>query len=220
MEQGTRRVGSRSDISKEASSTGQDGAPRRHDEDRALIKKAIAGDHDSFEALVRKYQGRVFTMAYRMLGNRADAEDMAQEIFLKAYRGLPQFEGRSTFSTWLYSIATHHCLNQLASRRRWFRSCAVNEPSVPGGNPGFGVDRVADPSPGADRALEQADLQRLVQQQLLALSPEQRAILVLRDIQGLSYEEIGQLLRLEPGTVRSRLHRARMELKERLTPYR
>jgi len=73
---------------------------------------------------------------------------------------------------------------------------------------------------GADQALERADLQRLVQEQLLTLTPEHRSILVLRDIQGLTYEEIGEILRLEPGTVRSRLHRARMELKERLQPYR
>jgi RNA polymerase sigma-70 factor (ECF subfamily) len=155
-----------------------------------------------------------------MLGDHAEAEEMAQEIFLKAFRALKRFERKSRFSTWLYSIATNHCLNQLESRRRRPRLQELNRSARREGNPGPLLDQVADPTAGADQALERADLQRLVQEQLLTLTPEHRSILVLRDIQGLAYEEIGEILRLEPGTVRSRLHRARMELKERLQPYR
>jgi sigma-70-like protein len=88
------------------------------DRDRALVDRARAGDTGAFEMLVRRYQGWVFTLAVRMLGDRAEAEDMAQEIFLKAYRGLKRFKGASRFSTWLYTIANHHCLNQLEARRR------------------------------------------------------------------------------------------------------
>jgi RNA polymerase sigma-70 factor (ECF subfamily) len=195
-------------------------APPRREEDLAAIERASNGDGDAFEALVRKYQTWVFTLAYRMLGNRADAEEMAQEIFLKAFRGLKRFERKSAFSTWLYSIATNHCLNELESRRRRPRPQELNGPVGKGGNPGSLLDQVADPAPGADRDLEGVELRRLIQEQLLRLTPEHRSILVLRDVQGLAYEEIGQILGLEPGTVRSRLHRARMELKERLTPYR
>ena len=192
----------------------------RQDDDLVAIDRASTGDGDAFEMLVRKHQTRVFSLAYRMLGNRAEAEEMAQEIFLKAFRALKRFERKSRFSTWLYSIATNHCLNQLESRRRRPRLQELNRSARREGNPGPLLDQVADPTAGADQALERADLQRLVQEQLLTLTPEHRSILLLRDIQGLTYEEIGEILSLEPGTVRSRLHRARMELKERLQPYR
>ena len=192
----------------------------RQDDDLVAIERASTGDGDAFEVLVRKHQTWVFTLAYRMLGDHAEAEEMAQEIFLKAFRALKRFERKSRFSTWLYSIATNHCLNQLESRRRRPRVQELNRSTRKQGNPGPLLDQIADPTPGADQALERADLQRLVQEQLLTLTPEHRSILVLRDIQGLAYEEIGEILSLEPGTVRSRLHRARMELKQRLQPYR
>ena len=192
----------------------------RQDDDLAAIERASAGDGDAFEMLVRKHQTWVVSLAYRMLGDHAEAEEIAQEIFLKAFRALKRFERKSRFSTWLYSIATNHCLNQLESRRRRPRLQELNRSARREGNPGSLLDQVADPTAGADQALERADLQRLVQEQLLTLTPEHRSILVLRDIQGLAYEEIGEILSLEPGTVRSRLHRARMELKERLQPYR
>jgi RNA polymerase sigma-70 factor (ECF subfamily) len=216
MDRGTDEPENRSEMGEEASRTARPRPLSQQGDDLAAVEKASAGDSDAFEVLVRKYQGWVVTLAYRMLGNHADAEDMAQEIFLKAYRALPQFGRRSTFSTWLYTIATNHCLNQLESRRRRPRLQEMNESPRTEGNPRPLEDRVPDPTPGADRVVEQADLRRLVQAELLRLTPEHRAILVLRDIQGLSYEEVGGLLGLPPGTVRSRLHRARMELKERL----
>ena len=203
-------------MGEEASRTTRPQPLSQQGDDLAAVEKASAGDSDAFEALVRKYQGWVVALAYRMLGNHADAEDMAQEIFLKAYRALPQFERKPTFSTWLYTIATNHCLNQLESRRRRPRFQEMNESPRTEGNPRPLEDRVQDPTPWADRVMEQDDLRRLVQAELLRLTPEHRAILVLRDIQGLSYEEVGGLLGLPPGTIRSRLHRARMELKERL----
>ncbi|MBI3003279.1 MAG: sigma-70 family RNA polymerase sigma factor, partial [candidate division NC10 bacterium] len=86
------------------------------DEDRELVEQARAGDAGAFEALVRRYQGWVFTLALRMVGNRAEAEDVAQEVFLKAYRGLAGFKAASRFTTWLYAIASHHCLNHLQAR--------------------------------------------------------------------------------------------------------
>jgi RNA polymerase sigma-70 factor (ECF subfamily) len=198
-------------MSEEISAIAAPGDARRLDDDLPLVVRARAEDTEAFEALVRKYQGWVFTLTYRMLGDRADAEEVAQEIFLKAYRGLGRFKGDARFSTWLYRIATNHCLNHLESRRRR---------AGPRSNPGHLVETVSDPAPRPDQVVEQEDARRLVQQALLRLTPEHRSILVLREIQGLSYEEIGELLGLESGTVRSRLHRARMELKERLKPYR
>lgn len=191
------------------------------DQDRALVDRARAGDTAAFEALVRHYQGWVFTLALRMLPDRAEAEDMAQEIFLKAYRGLKRFRGDSRFSTWLYAIASHHCLNRLEARRR--RSL---QPGPAGGRAGLAgddppalVDRLTDQTPRADALLERRDRARIVQTELANLTEEHRIILVLRDIQGLSYEEIAQALRLELGTVRSRLHRARTEMRARLAPH-
>jgi RNA polymerase sigma-70 factor (ECF subfamily) len=191
------------------------------DLDRALVDRARAGDVGAFEMLVRRYQGWVFTLALRMLGDRAEAEDMAQEIFLKAYRGLRRFKGASRFSTWLYAIASHHCLNQLEARRRRPRphGRAGDRPDRAEHDPPVAVDRLADQAPHADALLERMDLARIVQAELANLTTEHRIILVLRDIQGLSYEEIARTLRVELGTVRSRLHRARMEMRARLTPH-
>ncbi|HWU36631.1 MAG TPA: sigma-70 family RNA polymerase sigma factor [Candidatus Acidoferrum sp.] len=190
------------------------------DPDQALVERARAGDNEAFELLVRRYQGWVFTLAVRMLGDRAEAEDMAQEIFLKTYRGLKKFKGVSRFSTWLYAIASHHCLNRATARRRRPRY------GYPGNHPGRAatdtpspVECLVDQAPRADTLLERTDLVRLVQTELANLTPEHRIILVLRDIQGLSYEELAQTLRIEIGTVRSRLHRARMEIRARLTPH-
>jgi len=191
------------------------------DRDHALVDRARAGDIEAFEMLVRRYQGWVFSLAVRMLGERAEAEDMAQEIFLKAYRGLKRFKGASRFSTWLYTIASHHCLNHLQARRRRPLPCPrVGDRSDRAEeDPPAVVDRLADPAPRADVLLERTDLARIIQAELATLTPEHRIILVLRDIQGLSYDEISRMLDLELGTVRSRLHRARMEMKARLSPH-
>jgi RNA polymerase sigma-70 factor (ECF subfamily) len=189
--------------------------------DRELVDRARMGDAGAFEALVRRYQSWVFTLALRMVGEPAEAEDMAQEIFLKAYRGLRGFKGASRFSTWLYSIASHHCLNHVQALRR--RPSAsrrgAEHQNASNNDPPAAVDRLPDGAPRADALLEQADLARIVQAELARLTEDHRIILVLRDIQGLSYEEIAETLGLELGTVRSRLHRARLEMKTRLAPH-
>jgi RNA polymerase sigma-70 factor (ECF subfamily) len=191
------------------------------DEDRRLVDRAQTGDVRAFEALVRRYERWVFTLALRMVGDRADAEDIAQEVFLKAYRGLSGFRGGSRFSTWLYAIASHHCLNHLASRDvRARRAARVGNPAGADGETSTpAVDRVADDAPGPDAALERRDLRRMIQSALASLTEEHRIVLILRDIHGMSYDEIAENLGVELGTVRSRLHRARMELKTRLAPY-
>ncbi|MBI2458756.1 MAG: sigma-70 family RNA polymerase sigma factor [candidate division NC10 bacterium] len=196
-------------------------AGRAGGEDRGLVDRAQAGDAGAFETLVRRYQGWVFTLALRMVGDRAEAEDLAQEIFLKAYRGLKRFKGASRFSTWLYSITSHHCLNHLEARRRQphRHGRGGERPDAGGDDPPAPVDRLADDAPRADALLEREERARIVQAELAQLAEDHRIILVLREVQGLSYEEIAQVLGVELGTVRSRLHRARMEMKARLAPY-
>jgi len=191
-------------------------APAAADEDRDLVDRARAGDAGAFETLVRRYQGWVFTLALRMLGDRVEAEDVAQEVFLKAYRGLRGFKGASRFSTWLYAIASHHCLSHLKTQRRRPAAAGRTRRGAEGDDP-VAAERLPDGAPGADALLERADVARIVQAEMACLTEGHRLILVLRDIQGLSYEEIARTLGLELGTVRSRLHRARMEMKGRLT---
>ncbi len=187
------------------------------DPDSRLVERARAGDARAFEALVRRYERWVFTLALRMVGDRGEAEDVAQDVFLKAYTGLSGFRGSSRFSTWLYAIASHHCLNHLASRaRRPVPESSLRPAGSDADDPPGPVERLADEAPRADELLERQETARQVQEALLGLTDDHRLILVLREIQGLSYEEIAEAIGVEVGTVRSRLHRARMALKLRL----
>lgn len=151
------------------------------------------------------YQHRVFGVALRMLGNRAEAEEIAQETFLRAHRALPEFRGGACLHTWLYAIASRLCLNRLASAdRRLLRGDDEALATAPSGEP------------SAAAVLERAELDAAVREAIAALPDERRIVVVLRDVEGLSYEEIAEALGLEPGTVRSRLHRARLDLKAKL----
>jgi RNA polymerase sigma-70 factor (ECF subfamily) len=164
-----------------------------------------AGDPQAFEDLVTAFQHRVFGVALRMLGSRAEAEDVAQEVFLRAHRGLSAFRGDSKLSTWLYAIASRVCLTRLASaERRMVRDSEDVLARLPNGH--------ADPATRLERQQLEAALHRAISE----LGEDRRIVVVLRDVEGLSYEEIAEALDLELGTVRSRLHRARIELREKL----
>lgn len=179
--------------------------------DGDVLRRLQAGDPRAFEELVRTHQHRVFGVAYRMLGSRGEAEEIAQEVFLRVHRGIAGFRGEATLSTWLYTITTRLCLNRLASgEARMARRRAGDEEVMT-----HLASAGADPAAEADRRELDAALRRAIAE----LPGERRAIVVLRDLEGLSYEEIAGALHLELGTVRSRLHRARMELKEKLEKF-
>jgi RNA polymerase sigma-70 factor, ECF subfamily len=141
-----------------------------------------------------------------MLGNPAEAEEVAQETFLRAHRALAEFRGDAKLSTWLYAIASRLCLNRIASGERRLSRARVN-----------GLDRLPageGGEPGAD--LERSEREAALHRAIAELPEDRRIVVVLRDLEGLTYDEIAAALSLEPGTVRSRLHRARLDLKEKL----
>jgi RNA polymerase sigma-70 factor (ECF subfamily) len=175
-----------------------------HD-DPALLARLRAGDARAFEALVTTYQHRVFGVALRMLGSRAEAEDIAQETFLRAHGAIGEFRGEARLGTWLYAIASRLCLNRLASgQRRYERGDADALLRVPAA----GGDAAA--------ALERTEMASALHDAIAALPEDRRIVVILRDLEGLAYEEIAEALDLPLNTVRTRLHRARLDLKAKL----
>ena len=177
--------------------------------DAALVAAVVAGDRQAFAALVERHQARILALLERLTGCREQARDLAQETFVSAYRKLATFEQRSAFATWLYRIACNHAA--AAGRRR--RPVAILDAARPDGNAAIEpVARLAPVSAG----LEQEDLARHVAAALDRLDARYREVVVLADMQDVSYEEIAATLDIPLGTVRSRLHRGRMELRRLL----
>ncbi len=181
--------------------------------DHRLIAGCLQGDAAAFGTLVCRYQERLYHTVYRLVGNAEDAQDVVQEAFLNAYQSLDGFKGDSLFFTWLYRIA----MNTAISHKRKRRLSIVR---IEAGADGAGQGRVepADPSelsrPG--HSLEQAEEEARVRKALDRLSPEHRAVLVMKDMEGRKYEEMAEVLEVPIGTIRSRLHRARLEMRELL----
>ena len=173
-----------------------------------IVQRVLQGDVNAFEKLVLEYEKSVYAITQRMTGNAEDAADMTQETFIKAYNSLSSFRGDSKFSVWLYRIATNVCLDFLRSRsRKPTVSLSVED------DDGEEVELdIADESQSPERLLERGLTRDAVRRGLDELSPEYRQILLLREIQGLSYEEIADVLTLEVGTVKSRIFRARKRL--------
>jgi RNA polymerase sigma-70 factor (ECF subfamily) len=191
--------------------------PRERDEE-ALAARAAAGDAAAFDALVTALSGRVFSVALRLLQDRGEAEDLAQEVFVALFHHLPEFRGESRLSTWVYRITKNRALNRLKflKRRQHGIQADVDDPAVARGvaDPDTQSGEQKDPT----RKLHGTALGRTLEAHLLALPEEQRLLVVLRDLEDLSYEEIVEMTGLPIGTVKSRLHRARAELAARLGP--
>jgi RNA polymerase sigma-70 factor (ECF subfamily) len=193
-------------------------APAAPGPEEQLAAKAAAGDAAAFDALVTALSGRVFSVALRLLKDRAEAEDLTQEVFVALYHHLPEFRGESRLSTWVYRITKNRALNRLKflKRRHHGVHSDVDDPVVARGiaDPDTGHGNARDP----ERRLHGAATSRTLEEHLLALPEEQRLLVVLRDLEDLSYEEIVEITGLPLGTVKSRLHRARAELAVRLGP--
>jgi RNA polymerase sigma-70 factor (ECF subfamily) len=181
-----------------------------------LVDAARAGDVSAFEQLIRRYDRNVFRIAQHITQNREDAEDVVQDAFLKAYQNLGQFQGQSKFYTWLVRIAVNEALMRLR-RRRPERMVSIDEDvkteedSMP--------REIADWSPNPEQLYNQAELKDILGKTIQGLPPSFRMVFVLRDVEGLSTEETAEALDLSIPAVKSRLLRARLQLRERLTKF-
>ena len=180
------------------------------EEELEIILRVRAGDTDAFEALVLEHQNKVYSLALRMVGNEEDARDMAQEAFIRAFNSLASFRGESKFSVWLYRLTSNICIDFLRGRAKR-RTVSLNWEDEDGEE---GELEIPDERFSPEARLERTELRESVRRGLDSLSPEYREILLLREINGLSYDEISRALNLEEGTVKSRIARARLALRK------
>ncbi len=182
-----------------------------------LVEAFRQGKPGAFEAIVRAHQDRVYSFCARMLANREDALDAAQEVFLSAWRNLSGFRGEAALSTWLLRIAANRCLNRIRGRK------SLSERETPWPEPAGGDDdRIVFQPPGEegdrpDRIAETREMGEILSEALSRLDPLSRWIVLLSDVEGFSYEEVAALAEVPTGTVKSRLHRARMALRRMLS---
>lgn len=180
--------------------------------EQALIEQCLHGDPDAFGELIRPYQDRLFNMLYRLVGHAEEAAELQQESVLRAFRALSAYKGESSFYTWLYRIA----VNVVCTNRRKLRHRTISIDAGPGENDVELPDTDTQNNPS--HRLEAEEQHRAVEQALASLAEPYRMVVVLKDVEDLKYEQISEILDIPVGTVRSRLHRARTELRERLQP--
>ena len=180
-------------------------------EEQELVALAQKGDQDAFARLVEANQGKIYTLTLRMTGNPDDGAELAQEAFLRAWKGLPGFQAESSFSTWLYRLASNVCIDLLRKqkRRRGLDGVSLDEEQGTAA-----ALQVPDSRFTPEGELERKQLRQAVQRGLEKLSQEHRQALILRELEGLSYGEIARVLGVEEGTVKSRIARARLALRK------
>jgi RNA polymerase sigma-70 factor (ECF subfamily) len=180
-------------------------------DDHRLIADCLQGQTAAFGELVRRYQDRLYNTVYRLVGSAEDAQDVVQEAFLHAYQSLDRFKGDSRFFTWLYRIAVNSAISLKRKHRAVLSIHASREGQGGGAEP---LDNSEFSQPG--QTLERAEEERRVQAALSRMSAEHRAVLILKDMEDQKYEDMAAILQVPIGTIRSRLHRARLELRELL----
>lgn len=185
--------------------------PVRNVTDWDLIHDAQAGRLDAFDALIRRYEKPVVSFCMRMTGSREDAEELAQEAFVRVYKHLNRIEPRAKFSTLLFGIARNLALNHIRNRKRRGRDMAQSLTTEQGADMAM-----PDNTQRPDRAASVTELRTLIEKGLERLSPDHREVIVLREMQGLDYSEIGKIVGCRPGTVKSRIARAREQLRLRI----
>lgn len=183
--------------------------------DKQLVQEALSGD-PGFEKLVRAYETLVYRVAFRFLGNPTDASDVAQEVFLRVHRSLPKFRGDSSLSTWIYAITANLSRNAIRSKRNREKVQVLAPQEEEGTRSGFWDRVVDDRGTLQTRGLESRELNGAIQEALLQLPTDFREAVILRDLEGLDYEEIAKLLKTGLGTVKSRISRGRALLQDKL----
>lgn len=185
-----------------------------------LIERAKQQDESAFDQIVALYADRLYNYIVRMLGNPQDAEDILQEVFLRAYQALPNFDGRASLSTWLFRIATNLCIDHHRKQERRVKTVSIypdTTDDLEEGGEEWEFPDTQTPNP-LEAALDK-ELQEVVERAVMALSPKIRTVLLMYDVEGLSYEEIAQALQIPMGTVKSRLHLARTEIQKKVSAY-
>ena len=181
-----------------------------------LVNRARRGDLQAYDELVKRYQERIYATLYHMTSNHEDANDLAQEAFIKAYSALKSFKGGSSFYTWLYRIAVNKTINFLKQRKNKFH-LSLNDIDFNAEHDPDLMALISDKTPARDVAL--SELQKKLNEALLTLSEPHRMVVVLHDVQGLSHDEIAEIMDCNIGTVRSRLFYARQQLQGQLADY-
>jgi RNA polymerase sigma-70 factor, ECF subfamily len=185
------------------------------DGDREIVAKCVRGDRGAFDVLVEKYYKQIYNLAYRFVGDSEEANDLAQEVFAAAYQNLKKFRGEAKFSTWLFQIATNRGKNRFKYLKR--RGYYANKGPANGEEDWDSLERaIPDLSTNPETILAGKQIQKIVQDAINDLDADHKEIVILRDIEGFSYEEIARVLDIPEGTAKSRVHRARMVVKEKL----
>lgn len=186
--------------------------------DEILVKKSQEGDYSSFEELVKRYEKKIYNLAYRLTGNREDARDALQETFLQAFRKLSSFKGKSKFSTWLYRIAVNVCFMRKRKEKK-MKTVSLDVPVLTRKGDEIKREVRDDWSKNPLATLENKEVRETLSKAIDSLPEEYRTVFILRGLNGLSNEEVAKMLKISLPAVKSRLHRARLFLRDRLSQY-
>lgn len=178
-----------------------------------LVKRLKKGDRDTFNIFVKEYENKIINIAYGILSDKEEALDASQEVFIRIYKNISSFKGNSSLSTWVYRITVNICKDYLRKRQRSAKTISIDSTS----NEDIEIKEIPDTALTPEQSSEQTELQLIVRQAIDTLSEEYKTVIILCDIQGLSYDKISELLHCPVGTVKSRINRARQALRRKIS---